>query len=357
MSNSISTKQYIYFYIGLLVLLAVTVYFIDITLFVGLSFFIAYLLNPLVNRIQQSHRLLQSRVLAILLVLSVILLVVSAAAVGVVPSIFKQLRELLIKFPEVSSFVLLKARGLFTALSDRFPQVLDLVNSEQIESKLNDAFVYVSTLAPAFLLKTAKAVQGALGFLVIPLITFYVLKDYALWRSAILESLPPRWLPRVLAIKSEVDDVLKGFLRGNFIVSSILASYYVLMFMILDLDLALILGVLAGAFNIVPYIGGGSIMVLTFIVALLHGASVTKLILLGVVFGIGGLAEGSVLTPRIVGQKVGLNPVTLVVALMVGAKLLGLVGVVTAVPLAAITNVFFAHLLRWYRQTTFYTAP
>jgi predicted PurR-regulated permease PerM len=180
---------------------------------------------------------------------------------------------------------------------------------------------------------------------------YYLLRDFPAIYGKFLYLVPKRHHKTVAEFRQRLHGVLGGFIRGQLVVSMILASYYCTAFAILRLDLALVLGLMAGFFNIVPYLGILTVIVLTITIALIHGASSAKLAGLAIVFVLGMGAEGSFLTPRIVGRKVGLSPLMLILALLVGGELKGLTGMLIAVPIAAIAKVFLNYFIDHFRET------
>jgi len=198
---------------------------------------------------------------------------------------------------------------------------------------------------------TVKVVTTVLGLLIIPLMSYYLLREFPQFHARFLYLIPKRHHALFNEIIARLNGVLGGFIRGQLVVSSILSLYYGIAFAALGLRLALVLGLMAGFFNVVPYLGILSVLTLTLLIAFINGVGASTFVGIGAVFAVGMAAEGSFLTPRIVGRKVGLRPLTLILALLVGGELLGLVGMLLAVPIAAVARVFVSLGVERYRQS------
>jgi len=192
--------------------------------------------------------------------------------------------------------------------------------------------------------------------LLIPVVTFYLLRDWDLLTGRIRELLPRSVEKTVVVLAVECDEILGAFIRGQLLVMLALTVVYTLGLSILGLDLALLLGLVAGLASIVPYMG--------FIVGILAATVAAYfqfhewLPLLGVagVFAIGQLLEALVLTPILVGDRIGLHPVAVIFAIMAGGQLAGFTGVLLALPVAAIIMVLLRHVHRSYTASDLYHA-
>ena len=153
---------------------------------------------------------------------------------------------------------------------------------------------------------------------------------------------------------SEADEVVGAFLRGQFVVMCALGALYSLGLWVVGLQLALLLGFIAGLASIVPYLGFIVGVSASLVAAWLQFHEPLPLLYVGVVFGVGQLIESMLLTPVLVGNRIGLHPVVVIFALMAGGQLAGFVGVVVALPVAAVIKVFVSHALVHYRNSAMY---
>ncbi len=192
------------------------------------------------------------------------------------------------------------------------------------------------------------------NLILIPVVTFYLLRDWDLLMRHLRQLLPRNIETRVVALVGEVDKVLAEFLRGQLLVMAALAVIYTVGLSLLGLELALLIGVTAGLVSFVPYLG---LMVgLTFagIAAFFQFHALEPVLLAGLVFVVGQLAEGMFLTPRLVGERIGLHPVAVLFAVLAGGQLFGFIGILLALPVAAVIMVVLVHFHNAYRESGYY---
>jgi predicted PurR-regulated permease PerM len=206
------------------------------------------------------------------------------------------------------------------------------------------------------LVSGGAAVFSFLSLLVItPVVAFYVLID---WHRMIAEI--DSWLPldhrdSLRAIAKEMNHALAGFIRGQSLVCLFLGLWYGLGLTLVGLDFGLLIGVVAGVLSFVPYVGSLTALVLSLGVALVQGWPSLNLFFLALgIVGFGQFLEGNVISPKLVGQSIGLHPVWLMFALLAFGELFGFVGLVVAVPTAAAIGVIVRHLIAAYRESPFY---
>lgn len=315
------------------------------------AFILAYLLDPLVTSLTKFKL---SRGLGSLMVLVVFFIFMSLIVVGVSPKLISQGRELGARLPKIYYSVSHK----IGPLSEKYFGHNILVDVDQAVSAINaepsKLVKPIGTILGRVFSTTFRMISTILGLLIIPLLAYYLLRAFP-HIYADLESIIPRRHQKLLSeLRTRLHAVFGGFLRGQLVVSLILSFYYFIALSILRLDLALVLGLMAGFFNIIPYLGIATALVLTLFVALIHGAALPIFIAIAGIFTFGMAVEGSILTPKIVGKRVGLGPLALILALLVGGQLKGIVGMLLAVPIAAIAKVFLNVTLAHYRNSVFY---
>jgi predicted PurR-regulated permease PerM len=223
-----------------------------------------------------------------------------------------------------------------------------------LEGAVKEASGSIEALA----LAAAGGVFSVLGFvteaLLIPIFSFYFLMDWHHIADRMKKIVPPRNRARVVAVFGEVDDVVAGWVRGQATVTTILSVLYAIGFTIIGLRLAIPIGLLVGVLTIIPFIGtfAGAAITLTLVLLDWHGAGLLAGVI--VIFVLLHLLEAAVLTPKITGQKVGLSESAALLAVVAGGKLLGFVGVLLAVPLAATVAVLLRHAVRAYEHSDFF---
>ena len=193
--------------------------------------------------------------------------------------------------------------------------------------------------------------------LVTPVVTFYLLRDWDVIVSKIDGWLPREFAPSIRSIITDIDSTIAGFVRGQGTVCILLAIFYGFGLTIIGLDFGLILGVLTGLISFVPYFGMLIGMVATLVMVISQFGELLQVILVLIIFGIGQVLESMFLTPKLVGEKVGLHAVWVIFSLMVGGAHFGFTGLLLAVPVAATIGVLMRFLLARYRKSGLYTGP
>ena len=160
--------------------------------------------------------------------------------------------------------------------------------------------------------------------------------------------------PVAQSLMQEINTTLSGFIRGQASVCLILAIYYATSLSLIGLDMGVLVGILTGLLIFIPYIGFGIGLIFSILLGVLQGLSTGQWLWLGGIFLAGQILEGYFLTPYLVGKKVGLHPVWIIFVLLAGGMMAGFLGVLLAVPVAAVFGVIIRRLLAWYRTTNFY---
>ena len=192
--------------------------------------------------------------------------------------------------------------------------------------------------------------------LLIPVALFYLLLDWHKLLASVSDAVPRRWLAQTLGMAQEVNVLLAQYLRGQLLVMLILAAYYSAALTIAGFEVALPVGILTGLLVFIPYLGFGLGLMLATIAAMLQFSGWGGLIAVAVIYGCGQLVEGFFLTPRLVGERIGLNPLAVIFALLAFGQLFGFVGVLLALPASAVLMVAFRHLRHHYLRSSFYNA-
>ncbi|WP_051379133.1 AI-2E family transporter [Derxia gummosa] len=295
------------------------------------------------------------RPLAVLLMILALVLVVVALALVVVPIVVKEGAALSGKLPllldRLNSHVAPRlGEWLNTEIRFDFESARSLLTEKLAES--GDG-IYRSVF-DSLRIGTGK-VMGVVGLLaLVPVVLFYLLLDWNLIVSKIARLIPLPLRPRVTRLVGEVDAVLAQFLRGQIVVMLALAAFYSVGLVFTGLDVALPVGIITGLLVFVPYIGYSLGLVLAVLSGLLQFGSWGGLVGIAIVYSLGQALESFVLTPRLVGERIGLHPITVIFALMAFGQLFGFVGVLVALPVSAVLAVGVQHLLRHYFDSPLY---
>jgi predicted PurR-regulated permease PerM len=193
-----------------------------------------------------------------------------------------------------------------------------------------------------------------INLVLIPVVMFYLLRDWDILVQKVGELMPRRWFAKVRAIAIEIDDILAEFLRGQLWVMGVLATYYAIGLSLVGLQFALPIGILTGLLVFVPYVGFGLGLVLGVIAALLQFTGWPGFLAVLAVYGIGQLLEGYVLIPWLVGDRIGLHPLAVIFALLAFGQVFGFAGVLFALPASAALLVGLRHLSDLYHDSELY---
>jgi predicted PurR-regulated permease PerM len=308
---------------------------------------IAYLLNPVLERLVASGF---SRAVGAGFLLISFLGVIIAAIAAAIPAVADQITQFGHDLPRLITNLDLWLHDHFgVELPEDWKQYL---NKENIEHTLGSGAV--QTVATAAL-GGAFALLGVLAeFLLVPVFAFYFLVDWPNLLRRIDHMIPPRKRRAVRNILTDIDRVVAGWVRGQGIVTSILAVLYAIGFTLIGMPLSVPIGLLVGALTVIPFVGTFVGAAIAGVVVIADGGGLDMLGKVGIVILVLHLLEAGVLTPKIVGHRVGLSETGALFAVVAGGKLLGFVGVVLAVPIAATCAVLVRFAVRYYEHTEFF---
>lgn len=309
---------------------------------------IAYFMDPVADRLE---RLGLSRVAATGLISFAAVLMTVLLILAVLPTLIKQLTELVNTAPQIF-------KQLQTFLLERFPDLQD--ETSTMRQTLDDIGKAIQSKGGELvnsLIGSAMGVLSAVLFIVVvPVVAFYLLLDWDKMVARIDEILPRDHAPVIRQLGREIDKVLAAFVRGQLSVCLVLGTFYAVALMIAGLNYGLIVGAIAGAITFIPYVGaiiGGSLAI-GLALFQFWGDWLSIGIVAGI-FALGQFLEGNVITPKLVGNSVGLHPVWLLFALSAFGTLFGFVGMLVAVPVAAALGVLARFAIDQYKASRLYT--
>jgi len=309
----------------------------------------AYLLNPVVDKLSSSKI---SRTLAVSFILFFFCLLLSGFVLLLLPIVFEQTVTFINQLPEYVHWLQLKAAALSERYLDKSLQAMDV---EPIKQALADNWQSASgKLAHLFsgLSQSTLSFFAALANIaLIPVLSFYFMRDWPQFLTRLQSLLPIQSRQTVLSLSRQCDDVLSAFIRGQLVVMAVLAVVYAIGLSMVGIDLAIALGLLAGLASIVPYLGVIVGVLSASLAAYLQFTSFAPLLGVGIVFMFGQLLEGMVLTPILVGDKIGLHPVIVIFVIMAGGSLAGFTGVLLALPVSAVLMVLLKYAIGRYKQS------
>lgn len=292
----------------------------------------AYICDPAVNALVARRLPRPAAVLLVIVAMGGALLL---SFLVVVPLVYREIVALIARLPELIERL---NTGLLPLLQSRFDVDIQL-DVASLRNWIGEHREQATDLIPLLLTHAGKGglavIAVAANLLLVPIVMFYLLQEWPRIITALKNALPRPMLPRTLKIVGDIDSVLSEFLRGQLSVMLLLAAFYSIGLWIAGLKFALPVGVLTGLLAFIPFVGFGGGLLLAVLAALLQGGGWPPLIGVAVVFGIGQLLESYVLTPYLVGERIGLHPLAVIFALMAFGQLFGFVGMLIALPASA----------------------
>lgn len=312
---------------------------------------LAYLGTPVVNRLQRRG---VPRAVSTLLVILFIGLLLAALFFVLIPLVQSELVTITRRVPDL--FAQFTAR-VAPILEEKFGVTLAL-DFDSLREFVTENAQEARDLSAKLLsgVKTGSAIVLTIlvNLALIPVVMFYLLRDWNMLLERVDELVPLRWRPKVRSIAREVDSVLAEFLHGQLLVMLALAIYYVIGLSIVRLDHALAIGILTGVLVFIPYVGFGLGFMLGLLAALLQWHGFPAFFAVLAVYGIGQLLENYVLVPLLVGDRIGLHPLAVIFALLAFGEVFGFAGVLMALPVSAMLLVGLRHLRRAYVASPVY---
>lgn len=343
------------FWIGALIALIVVLWILrEVLLPFVAGFVLAYLLNPLANRLERAGL---NRTVASLIIVGVFILLFISVLMVLVPVLGNQLFGFIQRLPEyVTRLQALLTQERWDWLQKIFGQMPDI---QSLQKPLTDLMTQAAGWLVAFLQSLwsgGRAIISVFALIIItPVVAFYLLAD---WNRMVAKV--GSWIPRqhrgtIGHLAYEIDQAIAGFLRGQASVCLILGSYYAAALSVVGLNFGLLIGSFAGLLTFIPYVGSLTGLVLAVGVAVVQfWPEWTWVVVVLGIFLVGQFLEGYVLAPKLVGNRVGLHPVWLMFALFAFGYLFGFVGLLMAVPLAAAIGVLVRFALKQYLASSLY---
>ncbi len=321
----------------------------------ALAGMLAYLGDPLADRLQ---RLGMGRTWAVSIVFTVIAVIFIGVVLLLIPLITHQVENLSENLPHYVEWV----RGVALPwLQQRLHLDPGTFDTDRVLATIREHIGSIGSIAARTVAKVTQSGMGIITWMtnavLIPVVAFYLLRDWDTMIAHIQRLLPRSIEPTVVRLSRESDQVLGAFVRGQLLVMLALGVFYGLGLTIVGISIGPLIGMIAGLLSFVPYLGFIIGFVAAMIAALVQYGDWLHVILVVVVFTIGQLLEGYVLVPRLVGGKIGLHPVAVIFAVLAGGHLFGFLGVLLALPAASVVMVLLRYVFARYRESPLYNDP
>ena len=333
------------FWLLVAIIVAFSFYFLRTILLpfvIGIA--VAYFLDPVVDKLEERK---WNRSLATLFTLFVFLALVIFLVFLLVPVLTNQLKNFAQFLPIVKDKLQLIIDAVAGILNNKVDaKVLDVPASGLIKW---------STKMLGGVIDGGAAIADLLSlFLITPLVAFYLLRDWDLIVEKVYDWFPIRHKDTLQEQLNEIDKKLAAFVRGQGTVCLILASYYAITLTMTGLEFGVVIGVFAGLISFVPFVGAIFGGLLSIGLAYLQFEAWTNIVIIAGIFILGQILEGYILTPKFIGEAVGLHPVWVIFSLLAGGALFGFLGVLLALPMAAVVGVLFRFCIHRYKNSSYY---
>jgi predicted PurR-regulated permease PerM len=323
---------------------------------------LSYLCDPLVDRISEYHfpfiklsrPIKVGRTLATVAVMTGIALIFTLLVLIVTPLFQKESQLIAERLPDLMA----NTRSSVEPWLQQYLGIRINIDAAQIQDIIAKNWKTAGGLFGGVLMSAGNQGMALIGvlanLLLLPVVLFYMLRDWDGFIASVGQLVPRDSYDAVLEIAKEIDQVLAEFLRGQFAVMLALSIFYAAGLWLIGLDMALPIGLVAGLLSFVPYLGMALGLGLALLVAALQFTSLAQVVPVLMVFGAGQLIEGMWLTPKLVGDRIGLHPVIVIFALMAGGQLFGFTGILLALPVSAAMAVGLRHTKKNYLKSDAY---
>ncbi|AVU74820.1 AI-2E family transporter [Pseudomonas rhizophila] len=344
-----------WFWLGGVALLFVFIYLLHpiLTPFL-VALLLAYLFDPLVDRLE---KLGLSRTWGVVSVFGLIILIVIALMLVLIPMLAKQLMRLYELAPQMLDWL---QHTAVPWVQSRLGLAEGFWKFDKVKAAISEHMGQTSDIVGVVLSQATASGLALIGWLanlvLIPVVAFYLLRDWDLMMAKIRSLLPRHREERIMTLAGECHEVLGAFVRGQLLVMVALGFIYAAGLMLVGLELGLLIGLIAGLAAIVPYMGFVIGIGAALIAGLFQfGGDLYPMVGIVAVFMVGQALEGMVLTPLLVGDRIGLHPVAVIFAILAGGELFGFTGVLLALPVAAVIMVLVRHMHDLYKDSDIYS--
>lgn len=328
----------------------------DILVPVLLSLLIAYLLDPLIDWFEERG---VNRTLAIIFLMCVAIGSLVGLLLGITPTVVEEVNIVAKKVPNLARDVGKQYINVQAVLHERFdydlPQTLTEVfqnYGQKIEELATQLLQRLTGFTTSLVGGTFVFLNWMLNALMVPLFTFYFLRDFDTIKQDALELVPLPYRASLSERAIRVDGVVGHWLRGQLTVAAIIGGSYAVALTLLDVKLGIPIAIIAGFVSVIPYVGNFIFLVMALTMSALDdGSGWGQFFGILAVFAFVQVMEGYVITPKIVGEKVGLSPVMVIIVLLIGAELFGFLGILLAIPAAAVIRVFMLEAISEYKRS------
>ncbi|ASK26355.1 AI-2E family transporter [Neisseria chenwenguii] len=312
---------------------------------------LAYVLNPLVEALQRKRI---KRGAASMMVMVFALALLLALLLIIVPMLVSQFNNFIERLPQIVNFVQNRLLPWLDGMAGSYIRLDSASIVAWLQSHTGELSNTLKTALPTIMRQSSGVLAGVSNLLLLPFLLYYFLLDWKRWSKGISSLVPRRFIDAYTRISGNMDKVLGEFLRGQLMVMLIMGLVYGIGLALVGLDSGFAIGMIAGILVFVPYLGAFTGLLLATVAALLQFSSWQGLLMVWAVFAVGQFLESFIITPKIVGDRIGLSPFWVIFSLMAFGQLMGFAGMLAGLPLAAVTLVLLREGAAAYFGSRFY---
>ena len=319
-----------------------------------IAFILAYILQPLIDnsrlRSKFPRNVLAYTVFAIFLSIFILGIVI------VLPLMYQQISSLITKVPVYKNYLQTELVPVFIAKMQSVDPLLGDKIKDSIQNIINSTFTVIALLLNNIWGYTMATINIGMIILLVPIILFYFLKDWPQMVGLIENLLPLKGKHKIREVLSSINELLSAYIRGQLNVCLLLSSYYGIGLSIIGVDLGLLLGMLSGFLIIIPFIGLLIAFMLSIIIGCFTFGISIKLTYIVILYIVGYIIENTIVTPKIIGDKIGLHPLWIMFSVFASGSLCGFIGIFFAIPIAGIIKVLLTFAIDFYKSSKIYKA-
>ena len=312
---------------------------------------IGYLLDPWASKFEKWG---MNRTFATILVMFLVILILVPALIALFSVIDNQVGYFISVVPEYLTSFSKKIEPLIAGLQERFPSLEPEKVREYLRGNMANTLKVAGNVFRKLVTSGFALVNIISLLLITPVVAFYMLRDWDKFVKKVDDLLPKQSKKSIENQAKEIDKILASFIRGQLSVCVLLGTFYAVGLYLVGLDLGVLVGFIAGVISFIPYVGSIFGFVVSLAIAFAQFDTMMPILQVVGVFMVGQFIEGNFLTPNLVGDSIGLHPVWVMFALLAGGVLLGFLGLMIAVPVAAIIGVLVRHAIINYKQSSLY---
>lgn len=316
-----------------------------------IALIVAYILEPMIEK--NAVRFKLSRNIITFFIFSLFLGIFILFLILLIPLIYKQVTTFITKIPVYKKHFIQSIHSIIDHIDGLDPDITNKL-IESIHDFVNSTFSIIITIVNNLWEYTLATMNLLAIIVLVPILLYYFLRDWSKMVRSIESLIPINDKSKMKQIFHDINQLLSAYIRGQLYICFLLSNFYIIGFTLIGLDLAILLGIISGFLIILPFVGA----LISFIIVLIsayftHGFSVELAYIISIFF-IGHAIEGYILSPKIIGDRIGLHPLWIIFAVFVCGTLFGFIGMLFAIPIAGIVKILLLNTIEYYKSSNIY---